>query len=209
LSNLDPIKAHCFSHDFGVAQETVLAGVSPGRTASGATAWSKWIAFTSDLGIDPFLQTFNDKIPFLQIFAQQVHSGELAVRGNPLRAQSAEDYIRHVAQTFLNLGGDDPRLNSANKIDFRLQRTLAAWKLTDPAPLQVKPIPISVIRQIATLATENTTPTLKPIHFVSPIPNSLSATRDSHSLPRPPKNFARPGLPPSPSPARRMVYGEK
>ncbi len=156
MSNLDPIKAHRFSHDFDVAQETVLAGVSPGRAASGATAWSKWIAFTSDLGIDPFLQTFNNKIPFLQIFAQRVHSGELAVRGNPLWARSAEDYIRHVAQTFLNLGANDPRLNSAYKIDFCLQRTLAAWKLTDPAPLRVKPIPISVIRRIATLATENT-----------------------------------------------------
>ncbi len=86
LSNLDPIKAHRFSRDFGIAQETVLAGVSPGRAASGATAWSKWIDFTRDLGIDPFLQTFNDKVPFLQIFAQQVHSGKLAARGNPLRS---------------------------------------------------------------------------------------------------------------------------
>jgi hypothetical protein len=120
LSNLDPIKAHRFSRDFGIAQETVLAGVSPGRAASRATAWSKWIDFTRDLGINPFLQTFNDKVPFLQIFAQRVHSGELAARGNPLRSQSAEDYVRHVAQTFLNLGADDPRLNSAFKINFQL-----------------------------------------------------------------------------------------
>jgi hypothetical protein len=68
----------------------------------------------------------------------------------------AEDYVQHIAQTFLNLGADNPRLNSAYKIDFCLQRTLAAWKLTDPVPLRVKPIPISVIRRIATLATENT-----------------------------------------------------
>jgi hypothetical protein len=156
LSNLDPIKAHCFSRDFGIAQETVLAGVSPGRAASGATAWSKWIDFTRDLGINPFLQTFNDKVPFLQIFAQRVHSGELAARGNPLQSGSAEDYVRHVAQTFLNLGADDPRLNSAFKIDFRLQCTLAAWKITDPAPLRVKPIPISVIRRIAVMATSDT-----------------------------------------------------
>ncbi len=155
LSNLDPIKAHRFSRDFGIAQETILAGVSPGHAASGATAWSKWIDFTRDLGINLFLQTFNDKVPFLQIFAQQVHSGELAARGNPLRSRSAEDYLRHVAQTFLNLGADDPPLNSAFKIDFQLQWTLAAWKITDPAPLRVKPIPISVIRGIAVMATSD------------------------------------------------------
>jgi hypothetical protein len=50
------------------------------------------------------------------------------------------------------VGADDPRLNSAHKIDFRLQRTLKAWKSTDPAPDRVKPIPITVIRRIATLA---------------------------------------------------------
>jgi hypothetical protein len=155
LSNLDPIKAHRFSRDFSIAQETVLAGVSPGRAASGAAAWSKWIDFTRDLGIDPFLQTFNNKVPFLQIFAQQVHSGELAARGNPLWSQSAEDYIQQVTQTFLNLGADNPRLNSVFKINFRLQRTLAAWKITDPAPLRVKPMPISVIRRIAVMATSD------------------------------------------------------
>jgi hypothetical protein len=50
------------------------------------------------------------------------------------------------------VGANDPRLNSAHKIDFRLQRTLEAWKSTDPAPDRVKPIPITVIRRIATLA---------------------------------------------------------
>jgi hypothetical protein len=83
---LDPVKAHCFSRDFGVAQATVLEGVSPGRTSSGAKAWSKWINFTHDLGFDAFLQTFQDKVSFLQIFAQQVHSGKLAVGGNPIRS---------------------------------------------------------------------------------------------------------------------------
>jgi len=50
------------------------------------------------------------------------------------------------------VGANDPRLNSAHKIDFRLQSTLEAWKSTDPAPDRVKPIPITVIRRIATLA---------------------------------------------------------
>ncbi|KAL3810349.1 hypothetical protein ACHAXA_003078 [Cyclostephanos tholiformis] len=83
------------------------------------------------------------------VFAQRVHSGDLAANGNPIRSRSVEDYIRGVAQTFLHVGATDPRLNTAHTIDFRLQRTLKAWKTTDPAPLCIKPIPIAVIKRIA------------------------------------------------------------
>ena len=51
------------------------------------------------------------------------------------------------------MGANDPGLNSAFQVGFCIQRTLRAWKLTNPAPLQVKPIPITVIRNIATSAT--------------------------------------------------------
>ena len=86
-----------------------------------------------------------DKIPFLQVFAQQVHIGKLSASGNPIRAQLVEDSIRLVGKTFLHVGTADPRLNSAHVVDFQLQRTIAAWKTSDPAPLRVKPIPLQVI----------------------------------------------------------------
>ena len=50
------------------------------------------------------------------------------------------------------MGTDDPHLNSAHVIDFRLQCTIKAWKTQDPAPLRVKPIPIQVIHRIACLS---------------------------------------------------------
>lgn len=152
ISTLDPDKASRFRSDICTAQATVLQGVSPGRAAGIATAWDKWIEFTRDLGLDPFLQAFQDKVPFLQVFAQRVHCGQLAAGGNPIKSRSVEDYVRGVAQTFLHVGATDPRLNSINTIDFRLQRTLKAWKTTDPAPLRVKPIPITVIRHISVLS---------------------------------------------------------
>ena len=152
MSTLDPIKAHRFRSDISTAQKTVLQGISPGHASSAATAWTKWLEFTSDMGLDPFLQAFQDKVPILQVFVHRVHRGELADHGNPVRSRTAEDYVLHVAQAFLQVGADDPRLNSAHNIDFRLQRTLKAWKNSDPAPDRVKPIPITVIRQIAVLA---------------------------------------------------------
>ena len=86
MSTLDPVKEHRFNSDFSTAQQTVLQGLSAGRSSSTVTAWDKWIEFTSDLGVDPFLQAFPEKIPFLQVFSQRVHSGELEASGNPIRA---------------------------------------------------------------------------------------------------------------------------
>jgi hypothetical protein len=52
----------------------------------------------------------------------------------------------------LNVGAKDPRLNSANQIDFRLQRMIKSWKSSNPAPLRVKPIPFQVIQRVASLS---------------------------------------------------------
>lgn len=52
------------------------------------------------------------------------------------------------------MGPDDPRLNTAGKIDFRIKRMLAKWKKEDPPANRVKPIPIQVIRRIAFIASQ-------------------------------------------------------
>ena len=66
--------------DFSTAQETVQQGVSAGPAISTCTAWDKWLSFTTEL------QAFPDKVPFLQVFAQRVHRGQLAARGSPVWA---------------------------------------------------------------------------------------------------------------------------
>ena len=114
--------------------------------------WDQWLTFCAELGIDPFLQAFEDKIPVLQVFIHRVRSGELAANGSKIRSRSVEDYLRAVAQTFLAMGTKDPRLNAAHKTDFRIARTWAAWKKEDPPANRVKPIPISVIRRISFIA---------------------------------------------------------
>jgi hypothetical protein len=134
-----------FRGDFSTAQEAVKMGVSPGRASSAINAWAIWSDFTTGLGLDPFLQAFPDKIPFLQIFVIQVCCRELSARSSAVQTRSAEDYVRHIAQTYLNVGAKNPHLNSVNQIDFRLQRMIKSWKSSNPAPLRVKPIPIQVI----------------------------------------------------------------
>ena len=106
------------------------------------------------MGHDAFLEALKDKIPFLQVFFRRACTGPLAAKGDPVRAQTAEDYIRSVAQTFLELGKEDLRLNSAHNIDFRLQRMLSSvYKKKDPPPHRVKPVPVSVLRRIIVIVT--------------------------------------------------------
>lgn len=152
VSGLDPTIGLRFRDHLRTASETVAKGVSSGRAAASIGQWQKWLDFCAELGLDPFLKTFEDKVPILQVFIHRVRIGELAANGNKIRARSAEDYLRAVAQTFLSMGADDPRLNSALKTDFRISRMIAAWKREDPPANRVKPIPIAVIRRTAYLA---------------------------------------------------------
>jgi len=105
--------------------------------------------FTAGLGYDTLLQTIEDKVPILPVFFQQVCTRALAAKGSPLQARLAEDYLRSVAgQTFLELGQPDPRLNSAGKMDFRIQRMLSSFKKESPPPNHVKAVPVSILRHI-------------------------------------------------------------
>jgi len=108
-----------FRNHLSAAQATVSKGVSAGCANSAITQWEQWISFTSELGLNSFLQAFNDKIPILQVFIKEFRDGELAAYGNPIKSRSVEDYLRAVAQTFLSVGTDNPRLNRANKTDFK------------------------------------------------------------------------------------------
>ena len=123
---MDATVSSRFRSHFRAAAETVSQGVSSGRAAASIGQWQKWIDFCSELGLDPFLEAFEDKVPILQVFIHRVRIGELAAKGNQIKSRSAEDYLRAVAQTFLAMGADDPRLNAALKTDFRLSRMLAA-----------------------------------------------------------------------------------
>jgi hypothetical protein len=104
------------------------------------------------LGLDPFLETIQDKIPILQVFLFRVRQGALARNRSPVLSRTAEDYIRSVGQTFALLGHPDPRLNAVGKVDYRLNRMLRSFTKQDPPPNRVKPVPVQVLRHIARAA---------------------------------------------------------
>ena len=116
---MDPIAADHFCRDLCTANATVQAGVSSGRTAADHSTWQQWEKYCLELAVDPFLEAIKDKVPYLQVFAQRVRTGSLALARHPLRVRSTEDYVRQVAQTFLDLGAQDPHKDSTDVIDLR------------------------------------------------------------------------------------------
>lgn len=152
---MDTVTQDNFRHDLCTTNETVLAGVSLDRPKAARSTWHQWGKFCYSLAIDPLLETCENKIPILQVFTQRERDGALSATKHPVRAQSAEDYLRNVAQTFQRMGAPDPRKTYKNAIDFRLQQMIAAWKKQDPLPNRVKPVPISVLSTASPLLPHN------------------------------------------------------
>lgn len=65
-----------------------------------------------------------------------------------------------MGQTLALLGSQDPRLELSGKLDYRLSSMLRGYRLDDPAPARVKPIPIPILLD-ATCSTRDSTPLMQ------------------------------------------------
>jgi hypothetical protein len=107
--------------------------------------WSRWDAFCVAHNVDPYLTTWEDPVPMLQVFGERYRDGRLAPRHKPVKARTVEDGIRAVGQAHARLGAPDPRKDAHGGIDFRIQRQIKAYTKDDAPPLRVKPVPIIII----------------------------------------------------------------
>jgi hypothetical protein len=146
---VDSDTVHAFHNDYRLVQEKVQAGVVSSRSNAASSHWDIWSTFCLSLAVDPLLSSILDPIVLLQVFTQRYCTGKIAPRGQPVQSRTVEDAIRSVDQTFSSMGTIDPRLTRQGKIDFCLQRHLAAYTKEDPPPNRVKPVPVSVIQHVA------------------------------------------------------------
>jgi len=147
-----PVVRVDLERDLSLVKETMATGINATRRGAGDTAWDVWHTFCVDLHIDPYLQTLDDLIPLLQVFAHRYRNGTLAPSGAHIRSQTVEGALRAIGQALATLGSPDPRLQPSGKLDIRLSRQLSAYKKADPPPTRVKPIPFPIIAQTAQLA---------------------------------------------------------
>jgi hypothetical protein len=50
--------------------------------------WTRWDAFCVAHNIDPYLKTWADPVPILQVFGEQYRDGRLAPLKNPVKART-------------------------------------------------------------------------------------------------------------------------
>ncbi len=168
--HVDPIKRTTFCRHLCLATEAVQACVDSSCAHAASNHWKLWLTICGKLQIYPYLQEnvagFNG-IPFLQVFAMRYRLGDIAPRGNAVRARTVEDALRSIAQEMAAVGSPDPRMNTFGKIDFRLTSLWRAWKQEDPPPHRVKPIPLKVLRRLTELAlTSGEVPLLAVVDMI-------------------------------------------
>ena len=134
--------------EYSAVRKAVAAGISAGYENSISSQWSVWLGFCAGIGLDPHFENVTDPIPFLQIFAHRVRTGDIATHGKQVRKRTVEQHIRAVGQGNTSLGASGPRHNKHGTIDFRIYRQLRSYTREDPPPARVKPLPTSVIQHV-------------------------------------------------------------
>ena len=102
--------------------------------------------------LNPLLIGYKDPVPILNIFARDYRTGDITPTSSPVRSRTAEDAVRSIGQVLAALGLAEPRYGKDGKIDIRLCFQIRYYTNQDPPPNRVKPVPIIVLRKVATVA---------------------------------------------------------
>jgi len=139
-------------------QEAATAG-NISRARSRSNLWKIWCKFCLSLNLHDLLAETQDPIPLLQVFARRYRDGRIEryrdrgrLHCDGVRARTVEDAVRQIGKTFVELGALNPRLDVFGQVDARLSAQIKQWKQEDPPPKRVKPIPISILHQVFTIA---------------------------------------------------------
>jgi hypothetical protein len=70
--------------------------------------WSRWDEFCVAHNVDPYLTTWEDPVPMLQVIGERYRDGRLDPRHKPVKSRTVEYVIRAVGQVDARLGGAGP-----------------------------------------------------------------------------------------------------
>ena len=151
---------YAFGADLLLAQAAARAGVVSSTADRRDKGWTLWQSFCSQLCVDPSLQQVADPVTILMVYAHRVRTGQCSRSGHPVRVGTVDTELRYVGQMLSLLGAADPRLDTTGKLDYRLRQQLRHYRLDDPAPTRVKPIPLPILVH-ATVGTLQLSPLLQ------------------------------------------------
>jgi hypothetical protein len=113
------------------------------------TSWANWIAYAQLCHIDPWMRYYPKSLQqtYLLAFASRVRTG---IFGHAVQVgfQSVEKALRHVAQTLILAGFDDPRRTYGSKeLDLPFRHLLKNYRDQDPAPRPQLALPVTTIER--------------------------------------------------------------
>jgi hypothetical protein len=112
-------------------------------------AWTNWTLYARQCCIDPYMRylTRSLKQTYLLAFAARVRTGIFG-NASQVGSQSVEKALRHVAQTLILAGLDDPRRTyGAKELDLPFRHLLKSYKDKDPAPKPQLALPVATIER--------------------------------------------------------------
>jgi hypothetical protein len=112
-----------------------------------AKSFNDWTNYARESGADPWLRGYSKalKQEYLLSFAARVRTGIFG-RAVQVGHQSVEKALRHVAQTILLAGYDDPRkTRGSSELDLPFTRLLASYRQTDPVPQPQLALPVNTV----------------------------------------------------------------
>jgi hypothetical protein len=134
--------------DLGTVDKSIKSGVTAQRAKAMDNHWTRRDAFCVAHNIDPYLWTWTDPVPILQVFGERYRDGRLPPLKKSVKARIVDDALRSVGQEHTRLGSPDPQKESFGGIYFRIQRQIKSYHNVDDQPRRVKPIPITIITYI-------------------------------------------------------------
>jgi hypothetical protein len=69
--------------DLGIVDERIKYGVTAQRAKAMDNHWTRWDAFCVAHNIDPYLRTWTDPVPILQVFGERYRDGRLGPSNSP------------------------------------------------------------------------------------------------------------------------------
>jgi hypothetical protein len=133
--------------DFNAAWTTIGTATVDGEARK--LAWVNWSRYAQQCRIDPWMRHFHKSLQqsYLLAFASRVRTGVFG-RAIPVGFQSVEKALRHVAQTLVLAGFDDPRRTYGSKeLDLPFRHLLKGYREQDPAPQPQLALPVITIER--------------------------------------------------------------
>jgi hypothetical protein len=123
-------------------------------------AWAHWTSYAAQAQIDPYLRYLPRtlKQTYLLAYAARFRTG---IFGHAIQvgAQSVEKALRHVAQTLVLAGFDDPRRTYGSKeLDLPFRHLLKSYKDRDPAPKPQLALPVATVERAGAFHQAPNTP---------------------------------------------------